>query len=245
MAKTVFSPSQSGSGLVENTLSVLVVCLISLGLIESAHWLLLRQVLNAALLDTARIAVTQHAHPAIIREAFLDQLTQRSSFYLKPEQRYWSIEHRTLAPISSPIRQSYQALQYLHGNPSIFNQNTLVLRLTYGHRPFTPLIRTLVRYSSNWQSQRHAALSQHGFIPLVTEVRLSMQSDPLLYQPALIEAPGLNLSSLSTSSPKPPLSSLIVSEKTSSQLLPWSPIPTVSNTTDSECDTSYCCGPLF
>lgn len=244
MTNAIRHLSQSGSSIIENTISVLLLCLIALGLIESAHWLLVRQVLNAALLDTARIAVTQQAHPTIIHEAFLEQLSLRSSFHFKPEQRYWSIEHRTLAPAMGSVRHSYQALQYQQGNHQVFAQNTLALRLRYGHRPLSPLLRTLVRYSSVWQHSSHAALSQQGLIPIVTELHLSMQSDQPRSEAGTIEPQALP-KPISEAKPHALLSSLIFSEQSPKPLLAWSPNPALNNPPDASCDANYCCDAPF
>ena len=80
---STFTAPQRGASSLENTVSLLVFLLLVLVAYESAHWLLLRQALNTALLDTARVGATQHAHPQIIREAFLQQAQKLPAFALK------------------------------------------------------------------------------------------------------------------------------------------------------------------
>lgn len=235
--------SQTGSSLIEHTLSMLLFCLICLGMIESAHWLVIRQALNTALLDTARIAVTQQAHPEVIKTAFKEQLQRLAAFNLKADQHYWSIQHHTLAPATGSVQHSYQALQFLEGNSTVFDQNTLALRLTYGHQPLTPLVRTVVQHSHYWLKPAHAQLAQQGLIPIVTEIHLSMQSDQNQPTTGLIEP--LALESALASTKPPSFSSLLWSTASPASLQPWQPTPEGTLSTNPSCTEDYCCGPLF
>ncbi len=246
MAHLTTSPSQAGTSAIEHTLSILLLCLIALGLLESTHWLILRQALNHALLDTARIAVTQQAHPTIIREAFIAQLARLPAFQFKAEHGYWSIEHRTLAPSQNPVQHSYQSLQYQQGNVAIFDQNTLVLRLQYGHQPLTPLLRTLIKYSSAWQDPSFATLTQHGLVPIVTEVQLAMQSDQDVIQRHVLTSPPNKALQPHTQPPAPPLHSLLWAATPLALPVGESrPSLPLHEPSEDSCDGDYCCGPLL
>ncbi|MGB3290634.1 MAG: hypothetical protein WBA83_15285 [Burkholderiaceae bacterium] len=61
---------------------------------------------------------------------------------------------------------------------SIFQANTLVLRLSYLHEPALPALKSLIRVfgQENGSYRRHALA--HGYLPLVRELALGMQSHP-------------------------------------------------------------------
>lgn len=244
MAYTTYTHSQSGATLAESSLSLLIFCLIFLGLIESAHWLLLRQALNQALFNTARIAVTQQAHPQIIQQAFEEQLQSLRSFVRPASHTYWRIQHHLLAQSNEPVRHSYQALQYTQGNTAIFDQNTLVLQLLYAHKPLTPLVRTVIAWTHTWQHTEHAALAQYGLIPIVTELQLPMQSNQSTPYSGQRTARAFNDATTAAQLRPAPLSSLGWNTVDSGWLSPWAPrsdpfIP------EAACDGDQCCGPLF
>ncbi|MEZ2623471.1 TadE/TadG family type IV pilus assembly protein [Paenalcaligenes hominis] len=246
MACTTYTRSQLGATLTESSLSLLIFCLIFLGLIESAHWLLLRQALNQALFNTARIAVTQQAHPQIIQQAFEEQLQALRSFVRPSPQTYWQIHHSTLAQATTPVRNNYQALQFSAGNSAIFDQNTLVLKLLYAHKPLTPLVRTVVAWAHHWQQASHDALAERGFIPIVTTVQLPMQSDQPTSYTGQRQALAFNQAMAGLSSATTPLRSLGW-QSTGPALGAWRPTPTTPPNllTDAQCDKDHCCGPLF
>ncbi|UYO94840.1 TadE/TadG family type IV pilus assembly protein [Pollutimonas sp. M17] len=62
---------------------------------------------------------------------------------------------------------------------SIFQANTLVLRLSYLHEPVLPGIKRLIRLlgQENGSYRQHALA--HGYLPLVREMALGMQSHPV------------------------------------------------------------------
>lgn len=244
MAYISYTRSQSGATLAESSVSVLIFCLIFLGLIESAHWLLLRQALNQALFNTARIAVTQQAHPQIIHQAFEEQLQSLSSFIRPTTPTYWRIQHHSLAQANAAVRHGYQALQYTQGNLVIFDQNTLVLQLLYAHKPLTPLVRTVVAWTSAWQHTEHAALAQHGLIPIVSELQLPMQSDQTTLYAGQRKGGALNDKTTAVQLPPAPLSSLGWKATGPPMLLPWAPRADTPISEDI-CDGNQCCGPLF
>lgn len=61
---------------------------------------------------------------------------------------------------------------------SIFQANTLVLRVSYLHKPVVPGISAMLRSVGNFNgSYRQRALA-HGYMPIVQEIALLMQSHP-------------------------------------------------------------------
>lgn len=174
-------PSQRGASSLEHIVLILVFLLFAFAAYESTYWLLLRQALNHALLDTARVAATQHAHPTIINEAFIKALQQRASFDLNPDSNRWHIEKHslpTLTPHSvTSVHFDYQALQYQQGHTQVFDANTLHLRLHYLHQPAIPLIRQAIAFLLGQLSGPYQRAYGHGYVPIVTEVQVAMQSD--------------------------------------------------------------------
>lgn len=235
--------NQRGASSLENTVAIMVFLLLALAAFESAHWLLLRQALNTALLDTARIAATQQGHPQIINEAFAASIKKLPAFAFKAEhEKHWHIEK--ISPSnrhssSQPIQHDYQALQYLQGNTHVFEDNTLHLRLHYLHKPLTPLISTAIY-----------AYAQ-GYVPIVTDIKVAMQSDQPVWQPPPVPPTWLPASSiLATQVPASPLSPS--PELAAAPLPPWQPSlppsswrPPNKNSSPKlgSCDNDFCCAP--
>lgn len=65
---------QHGQGAVEFLLAAVPVLLIGLGSIEAIHWYFARQAVSLALAQAARAAITQHAHPQVLDQAFMQAL---------------------------------------------------------------------------------------------------------------------------------------------------------------------------
>lgn len=61
---------QRGQGIVEFLLVAPLVLLLGLGSIEAIHWYLIRQAVSHALVQAARAASTEHAHPGVLDKAF-------------------------------------------------------------------------------------------------------------------------------------------------------------------------------
>lgn len=230
--------SQRGASSLENAVAIMVFLLITLAAVESAHWLVLRQALNTALLDTARIAATQQAHPQIIHEAFTATLEKLPSFAFKA---HWHIEK--IAPAShqaKSIQHNYQALQYQQGDTQVFEDNTLHLRLHYLHKPFTPLVRAVI----------YAYAKGHVFI--VTDVKVAMQSDHPIWQEQT-PTPSWLTTVTSPSPSKSPNTPIGPSPTpTAPRLPPWQPStpPTAwqppngnSSPPWESCNSDFCCAP--
>lgn len=179
---------QRGAATIENTIATLVFLLFALVAYESAHWLLLRQALNTALLDSARAAATQHAHPYIVEKAFITALENWPAFSFKTDKKYWHIEQKSaVKPLTNQtIQHNYQALQYLAGDTAIFDANILHLHLRYLHQPSTPIVRQAIRLGALLSTASfYQDAYKKGLVPIVTDVQVTMQSDqarPLVNQ---------------------------------------------------------------
>lgn len=242
-------PSQRGASSLEHTIIVLVFLTLALAAYESAHWLLLRQTLNTALLDTARIAVTQQAHPQIINEVFTQRLQQLSSFNFNALSQNWRIERISTTPsepvFSDSIRHDYQALQFQQGNHQIFAANTLHLRLHYLHRPATPLIRQLIARSLSWTQSPYQSEYAKGYVPITTEVQLVMQSDhqsqsirPNPNKPPFADAQ--SQATTNTNNTNTP-TDLDPHHSEPTPLDSWQPPLTKTDTTSPSCEGLLCC----
>lgn len=65
---------QQGQGAVEFLLAATPVLLLGLGAIEAVHWYFTRQAVSLALVQAARAAITQHANPVALDQAFSEAL---------------------------------------------------------------------------------------------------------------------------------------------------------------------------
>ena len=231
--------AQRGASSLENTIATLLFLLLALAAFESTHWLLLRQALNTALLDTARIAATQQAHPQIIHEAFIASLAKLPSFAFKSTHNTdWYIEKISSQPQRAStsertIKHDYQALQFQQGNTQIFEENTLHLRLHYLHKPLTPLVRAAIYAYAK------------GYVPIVTDIKVAMQSDQPVWEKPTAAPPAWRPDSIPTANLSP--------EGTATPALPpwqpslpptaWQP-PNGNNPPSLEgCDDDLCCTP--
>ena len=78
---------QSGQGSVEFLLAAIPVLLLGLGSIEALHWHFSRQAVSLALAQAARVAVTSHADPQRLDEAFSEALLPLYAGRDKPTAR--------------------------------------------------------------------------------------------------------------------------------------------------------------
>lgn len=65
---------QHGQGAVEFLLAAVPVLLIGLSSIEAIHWYFARQAVSLALMQAGRAAITQHANPVVLDQAFTEAL---------------------------------------------------------------------------------------------------------------------------------------------------------------------------
>lgn len=244
------SPSQRGASTLENTIVLLVLLLLLIALYESAHWLLLRQALNTALLDTARIAATQQAHPQIIHDAFTLQLQRLPAFFANTDSSHWQIEKRRTvstnydqqksSPMAADVHFDYQALQYTQGNTEVFNANTLHLRLHYLHKPITPVIRYFLRTVLSIASSPYQSVYAQGHLPIVTDIQVAMQSDHS--SAAYLASPKTTATTQNTQIPpwvNQPKDLTDLPLTTTPNI--WQPPTYTTPNFDTECKTGLCC----
>lgn len=166
-------PRQLGAAMVEFGIVAISLLLLSLLIIEAAHWQIVRQLAYVALLDSARAGATQHARRDVIEQAFTQSFLPRfvyaGSHARTAQQRTWNrIQQLTDLPawrieVLPPDRTP-----------------TLHARLTYLHEPLTLLIRPLLRRVAPLigDCAARAALA-HGFMAIRLDLRIEMHSDPM------------------------------------------------------------------
>lgn len=217
---------QRGAGLVEFAIVAVPILLVGLGSIEVAHWYLVRQTLNVALLEAARAGSTRHAEPNAMVEAFehamrplfpatanrtpqqaiqarLHRRSQtlngppwrievlspsRASFQDHADTAAANTKHPSLAAINNDYQLEQDQRRRAQGwpegkgptsNESVFQANTLVLRLRYPHEPLLPFVKLIIKSlgTDGAQYERHAMAK--GYLPLNQEIAVAMQSHPI------------------------------------------------------------------
>lgn len=246
-------PAQRGATSLENTVIIVIFLLLAVAAYESAHWLLLRQTLNTALLDTARIAATQQAHKQIINEAFTNALQKLPAFRLQLQAPRWKIEKLNMSTLlpsetSAHVQHDYQALQYKQGNTQVFAANTLHLRLHYLHEPVTPVVRQVIRSLLSFSSGPYQNAYAQGYVPITTEVQVAMQSDHKAWtNPSTGFIFDLAQNNSSAPASEDSFESLPDDETPATDHLPikpWQPPNSLDPPDDLPCDGNQCCGPI-
>jgi hypothetical protein len=103
---------------------------------------------------------------AISRQTGLPAI--RNSYQLEQHQS------RTTKPASGSPRQNASTAE-----PSIFQANTLELRVVYPHSPLLPGMRGLFQWLGNERGDVRQRTFAAGFLPVVQELSLPMHSDPV------------------------------------------------------------------
>jgi hypothetical protein len=189
--------SQRASAALEFAAACIPLLLAATLVIEGAGWHMLRQAASLALLEAARAGATGHARPRVIDAAFAHaMLPLHIPAYwridiLKPDAPAYVdfADTATAVPGASglrAIRNDYQALQHAgriargwpagrgpRSGKTIFQANTLRLRLELHHRPWTPLARAVVRAVASDRAGRQ------GLVIMKMEIEEAMQSHPV------------------------------------------------------------------
>ncbi|MAK54605.1 MAG: hypothetical protein CML17_01930, partial [Pusillimonas sp.] len=151
-------PGQRGSGMVEFSLIVLPLILSSVGAIELTHWFYVRQAVSSALVTAAKAGSTHHAHPSSIARAFTQGVTslQAQNWHIQIRSPSAAVFHDFPANIGNTkhhptIGNSYQREQHQQAlekgwvegagpqsGETIFQANTLALRLSYPYNALVP-----------------------------------------------------------------------------------------------------------
>jgi hypothetical protein len=157
---------QRGATLVEFNLVVIPLLLMGLFIIEAAHWQIVRQFAQVALLDAARAGATAQRRPEAIEHAFRQTFT--------PQQGAWQrFTARTgLLPWQIEIQQ-----------PS--NTDYLRLSLTYLHEPLAPITRALIKPFAFQDRSCQGLARQQGLLPINVTLQIEMHSDPIPWQSLL------------------------------------------------------------
>ncbi|ADU92101.1 TadE/TadG family type IV pilus assembly protein [Taylorella equigenitalis] len=196
-----------GSSAVEFLIAVIPCLLLSLICFEFTRWYQYKQILNLALLETARQAMVENANPRVIIETFeaetLPLFISKSPIALQKKifaqnknlfGKSWviGIESPTcdnfntwydgrLSRFNPTINNSYQKEQADDKkDSSIFNANTIELSLIYPYKPIVPGVQFLIKnlLGSSWSFSYKSRIFTEGYIPIKTHVRISMHSNP-------------------------------------------------------------------
>lgn len=211
---------QRGAAALEFAVAASIVLLLGLLGVEAARWQGVRQMAHLALIEAGRAGATAHAHPARMREAFLQALLplyagaqgetgarrrreqQQAALIahsgltpwrievLQPDARAFREQGRAglrvpVAPGRRAIDNDYQDLQHARrparpGGPSIFDANTLTLRLTYLHKPLLPPIRALLALLGRNDTARYVGAARaKGLLPIQVELDIEMHTHPV------------------------------------------------------------------
>ena len=182
---------QRGTALIEATLGLLAVLFLAGLCIEFAQAHQTRHLISLALQEAARIAAVTHANPAKWRPALIQGL--RATYISKAAQHQHgqSTQRAGLAPYYIDIlgpgsaraaqNKVFTAKPRHSGQPT---RDVLHLRLTYFYVPKQPWLGSAIRSASQLGAQAkaepqdlRAQARRAGFIPLVTEYKVLMQSD--------------------------------------------------------------------
>jgi hypothetical protein len=183
--------SQRGTALIEATLGLLTVLFLAGLCIEFAQAHQTRHLISLALQEAARVAAVTHANPAKWRPALTQGLRATYASKAAQHQHGQLTQRAGLAPYSvdilAPERASTAQNKVFRVKPRHSGHppdDVLHLRLTYLYVPKQPwlssAIRTMSRLGSNAKAgyqQVPARARQAGFIPLVAEYKVLMQSD--------------------------------------------------------------------
>ena len=88
------------------------------------------------------------------------------------------------APGRRAIDNDYQDLQHARrpprsGGPTIFEANTLALRLTYLHKPWLAPVRAVLATLGRNDASYAGVARQHGLLPIQIELEIEMHSHPV------------------------------------------------------------------
>lgn len=194
---------QRGAAAIEFAVAGSMVLLVGLLGVEAARWQTVRQMAYLALTEAGRAGATAYGHPARIHDSFQEALLP---LYARPDGKPgltpWRIEVLTPEPrafrehgrqgLAIPgargrraIDNDYQDLQHARrparpGSPSIFDANTLTLRLTYLHKPWLPPTRALLAWLARGDGSSYASAALRlGLLPIKLTLEIEMHTHPV------------------------------------------------------------------
>ncbi|MFM7010036.1 MAG: TadE/TadG family type IV pilus assembly protein [Betaproteobacteria bacterium] len=182
---------QRGTALIETTLTLLVVLFLTGLCVEFAQAHQTRHLISLALQEAARVAAVTHANPAKWRPALTKGLRAIYASETAQHQHGQLTGRAGLAPyyieILAPARARTAQNRVFTVKPRYSGQPTqdvLHLRLTYLYIPKQPwlgsAIRSMSRIGNPAQAghpEMGAQARRAGFIPLVAEYKVLMQTD--------------------------------------------------------------------
>ncbi|WP_170941499.1 pilus assembly protein [Bordetella genomosp. 7] len=178
--------------------------LLAMLVIEATHWQLAWQRTYVALVEAARAGALHHGHPEVIARAFASHAGADAAG-VPPTQdggpaHGWRIAILQPAPeavraharaglrvpgaagriaASNDYQAEHHASRGAIAGHTIYDANTLWLRLTYPHRPLAPLTRTLLRTVADAAGPCARPWLAKGLLALRLELRIEMQSHPV------------------------------------------------------------------
>lgn len=183
--------NQRGTALIEAALGLLAVLLLAGLCIEFMQAHQTRHLISLALQEAARVAAVTHANPAKWRPALIQGLRATYVSKAAQQQHGQSTQRAGLAPyyidilgpgsVRTTQNKVFTAKPRHSGQPT---RDVLHLRLTYFYVPKQPWLGSAIRSTSRLSTpaktgppELRAQARNAGFIPLVTEYRVLMQSD--------------------------------------------------------------------
>jgi len=139
--------------------------------------------------DARKTGARRRQQRAQVGIAALSGLTPWRIEILQPDARAFREHGRAgLAVAAAPgmraIDNDYQDLQHARRPPrpagmSIFEANTLKLRLTYLHRPWLPPLRALLAVMGRDDASYAGVARANGLLPIQVELEMEMHSHPV------------------------------------------------------------------
>jgi Flp pilus assembly protein TadG len=182
---------QRGTALIEATLGLLSVLFLAGLCFEFAQAHKTRHLMSLALQEAARVAAVTHANPAQWRPALHQGLRAIHISKTAQSLHAQTTQRAGLAPyyidILGPARAHTTQTRVFTVKPRHSGQppdDVLHMRLTYLYVPKQPWLSSAIRSMSRISTQARAEHKElraqarrAGFIPLVTEYKVLMQSD--------------------------------------------------------------------
>ncbi len=186
---------QAGAAAIEFAIAGAVVLLLGLLSVEAGRWHVVRQLAHVALMMPLHVGAG--GQPGARRRqaqqtaSIVQQgLTPWRIEVLTPSQRAF-LEHSrqglavSAAPGRRAISNDYLDVQHARrparpGSPTIFEANTLTLRLTYLHRPWLAPIRVLLRLLARADPASYTGAAwARGWLPIQMTLEIEMHTHPV------------------------------------------------------------------
>ena len=158
--------------MLEFSLVAVPLLLLSVLMMEAAHWHVVRQLAYVALLDSARAGATQNGRRDVMEQAFAQAFLPRFVYAGEP------------APERQ--RRAWSRIQRLTNMPAWWIEmlqpddvHRLQTRLVYLHEPLTPLTRALLRQIAPSMGGCVYQAMRQGFLVMRLDLRIERHTPPL------------------------------------------------------------------